>query len=122
MFLYKEYQKQAYEQLIIAQAVIRKNEKDHAEKQELFKSDITSENAGKTAEQGALRRFCLANSAFGFLFAFFFLAAFLPDFGLMAFCGRLGFRRKTRERIKGVSAVIAGQLDRNVGAGISVLS
>ena len=122
--LYEQYQQKANEQFIVPQAVIRKNEKDHTEKQKLFEPDIAPENARKTAEYGVLMRFALTNGTFGFFFTFFlallFLSAFFVLLGFTAFRRRLG--AKTWKRRKRASAVIARQFYRNINARISVLS
>ena len=122
--LYEQYQQKANEQFIVPQAVIRKNEKDHTEKQKLFEPDIAPENARKTAEYGVLMRFALTNGTFGFFFTFFLALLFLMAFFLMFGFGTLirRFWRKILKSRKCVSSVIARQFYRNINARISVLS
>ena len=130
MILYKQYQKQTYKQLVVAQAVIRKDQEYHAEKQELLKPDISAEKSRKTSEKSVWDRFGFANSVIPFFFtfllalllAFFSLVTLLCLIGHFSFFRTLTTRRKTRKRIKRASAVIARDLDRHIGAGISVLS
>jgi hypothetical protein len=49
--LYEQYQQKANEQFIVPQAIVRKDQKDHAEEQKLLEPDIASENARKSSEQ-----------------------------------------------------------------------
>ena len=122
MLLYEKYKKQTDEKFIIAQILIRKNEKDHAKEQKLFKSYIAAEQTRKTVEYRLLRRLGATNRAFAFLLAFFLLTAFERWLRRFTFGSMIRSALNTRKREKRVSAVIARQLYRNVSAGISVLS